>query len=133
VLENSTENKVLKKIFKSLTIDSKESIDSTNEMQRIILYVYIHACSPSYNNEEIKTFQSIQKVTETVCLWLVNRYLNVTFWEKLLAKVLSKEEIKKYTVSDIKLILSNWYKSKGTVIGKATDELRMGSQVKLLN
>jgi len=31
------------------------------EMQHIIFYAHVHACSPSYTDEEYKTLQSIPK------------------------------------------------------------------------
>jgi len=37
-------------------------------MQHIIFYAHVHACIPSYTDEEYKTLQSIPKQ----CLWLVD-------------------------------------------------------------
>jgi len=47
-------------------------------MQHNIFYAHVHACSPSYTDEEWKTFIAVD--SETVCLWLVDRsYARVVY------------------------------------------------------
>jgi len=50
-------------------------------MQHIILYTPVHICSPSYTDEELRTFQSIlkQSVVDLIIVMIMLKRLSAVY------------------------------------------------------